>query len=133
MNKIFQKLSENPTVVISSAVIWTLVYLVARWLLDNQQLEEGLRVVVALTPILPFALFLILMMGGIRQMDELHRKVHLEALAIAFPLAMLLLMLLGLLELAIPLSPDDWSYRHVWSFLPLFYFLGLAFTWRRYQ
>ena len=88
---------------------------------------------VALTPILPFAIFLVLMIGGIRQMDELHRKVHLEALAIAFPLAMLLLMLLGLLQLAIPLSPDDWSYRHVWFFLPMFYFLGLAFTWRRYQ
>lgn len=133
MNKLFQKLSENATVIISTGVIWTLVYLVARWLLDTSQLPEGLRVVVALTPILPFALFLVLMIGGLRQMDELHRKVHLEALAIAFPLAMLLLMLLGLLQLAIPLSPDDWSYRHVWFFLPMFYFLGLAFTWRRYQ
>lgn len=133
MNKLFQKLSENATVIISTGVIWTLVYLVARWLLDTTQLPEGLRVVVALTPILPFALFLVLMIGGLRQMDELHRKVHLEALAIAFPLAMLLLMLLGLLQLAIPLSPDDWSYRHVWFFLPMFYFLGLAFTWRRYQ
>jgi hypothetical protein len=66
-------------------------------------------------------------------MDELHRRVHLEALAIAFPLTMLLLMVLGLVELVIPLSPDDWSYRHVWQFLPLFYFLGLALTWRRYQ
>ena len=133
MNKLFQKLSENATVIISTGVIWTLVYLVARWLLDTTQLPEGLRVMVALTPILPFAMFLVLMIGGIRQMDELHRKVHLEALAIAFPLAMLLLMLLGLLQLAIPLSPDDWSYRHVWFFLPMFYFLGLAFTWRRYQ
>ena len=133
MNAIFEKLSQKPIIVISAAVLWALVYFLARWLLDNHQLQDGLRVAVALTPILPFAIFLMLMLAGIRQMDELHRKVHLEALAIAFPLTMLLLMLLGLLELVIPLSPEDWSYRHVWQFLPLFYFLGLAFTWRRYQ
>ena len=133
MNAIFEKLSQKPIIVISAAVLWALVYFLARWLLDNRQLQDGLRVVVVLTPIVPFAIFLVLMLAGIRQMDELHRKVHLEALAIAFPLTMLLLMLLGLLELVIPLSPEDWSYRHVWQFLPLFYFLGLAFTWRRYQ
>lgn len=133
MNTIFQKLSQKPIVNILAAVIWTLVYLLARWLLDNRQLEGGLRIAVALMPILPFAIFLVLILAGIRQMDELHRRVHLEALAIAYPLAMLLLMLLGLLELVIPLSSEDWSYRHVWQYLPLFYFLGLAFTWRRYQ
>jgi hypothetical protein len=131
-NTIIQKLSGRTTTIIS-AITWVLVYLLARWLLDNQQLDEGARIVVALMPIVPFALFLGLMLAGIRQMDELHRKVHLEALAIAYPLAMLLLMLLGLLELVIPLPPEDWSYRHVWQFLPLFYFIGLAFTWRRYQ
>lgn len=132
MNAIIQKISGG-TATIISAITWVLVYLFARWLLDSQQLEEGARIVVALMPIVPFTLFLGLVLVGIRQMDELHRKVHLEALAIAYPLAMLLLMLLGLLELVIPLSPEDWSYRHVWQFLPLLYFLGLAFTWRRYQ
>ena len=132
MNTILQKLSQKPVAIISG-IIWVLVYLLARWLLDNQQLGEGLRVVVALMPIVPFSFFLILVLSGIRQMDELHRKVHLEALAIAYPLAMLLLMLLGLLELVIPLSTEGWSYREVWQFLPLFYFIGLAFTWRRYQ
>jgi len=132
MNAILQKLSGG-TATLISAIAWVLIYLLARWLLDNGQLSEGMRIIVALMPIVPFAIFLGLMLAGIRQMDELHRKVHLEALAIAFPLAMLLLMLLGLLELVIPLSPEDWSYRHVWQFLPLLYFLGLAFTWRRYQ
>ncbi|HEU0296682.1 MAG TPA: hypothetical protein VFR47_28355 [Anaerolineales bacterium] len=131
-NAIMQKLSGGTGTIIS-AIAWVLIYLLARWLLDNQPLEEGVRIVVALLPIVPFALFLGLMLAGIRQMDELHRRVHLEALAIAYPLAMLLFMLLGLLELVIPLSPEDWSYRHVWQFLPLLYFLGLAFTWRRYQ
>jgi hypothetical protein len=132
MNKTIQNLSGGRAVIVT-AIVWVLTYFFARWLLNSQQLGESTQVIVALLPILPFAFFLILVIAGIRQMDELHRKVHLEALAIAFPLAMLLLMLLGLLELAIPLSPDNWSYRHVWSYLPLFYFLGLAITWRRYQ
>ena len=56
-----------------------------------------------------------------------------QALAIAFPAAMLLLMALALLERAIALSPQDWSYRHVWFFLPLFYFVGLGIARRRYR
>ncbi|HJR78593.1 MAG TPA: hypothetical protein VJ821_00890 [Anaerolineales bacterium] len=132
MNKMMQKPSRQ-TAAILSAAIWMLVYLLARWLLDNHQLEGSVRVLIALAPIVPFAFFLVLVLAGIRQMDELHRKVHLEALAIAFPLTMLLLMLLGLLELVMPLDPENWSYRHVWQLLPLLYFIGLALTWRRYQ
>ncbi len=36
-------------------------------------------------------------------------------------------------HMAINLSSEDWSYRHVWVFLPWFYFLGLVFAWRRYR
>jgi len=132
MNTIFQILSSKWMGIISAST-WILTYFFARGILENDQLSEGLRLVVALIPIIPFALFLMSVLAGIRELDELQRRVHLEALAIAFPLTMLLLMLLGLVELVIPLSPDDWSYRHVWQFLPIFYFLGLAYTWRRYQ
>jgi len=132
MNTILQLLSSKWMGIIST-LTWILAYFIAREILENDQLSEGLRLVVALVPIIPFALFLMSVLAGIRELDELQRRVHLEALAIAFPLTMLLLMSLGLVELVIPLSPDDWSYRHVWQFLPVFYFLGLAFTWRRYQ
>ena len=132
MNKTLQLLSSKWMGIISVAT-WILTYFIARGILESDQLSDGLRLVVALVPIIPFALFLMSVLAGIRELDELHRRVHLEALAIAFPLTMLLLMLLGLIELVMPLSPDDWSYRHVWQFLPIFYFLGLAYTWRRYQ
>jgi hypothetical protein len=132
MKSIFEK-SLSPWIVISTALIWVLVYFVTRGLLDSNLLPEGWRIVVALAPMIPFSFFLAFMLAGLRSMDELQRRIQLEALAIAFPLAILLFMLLGLLELAIPLSPEDWSYRHTWSFLPLFYFLGLAIASRRYQ
>ena len=46
---------------------------------------------VALLPVVPTVLFLWLVVANIRGLDELQRRVHLEALAIAFPLAILLL------------------------------------------
>ncbi|HSL46587.1 MAG TPA: hypothetical protein VK897_24345 [Anaerolineales bacterium] len=119
--------------VMCTGLAWAFVYLLTRRLLDNGSLSEGWRIVVALAPLIPFAFFLVFTLAGLRSLDELHRRVQLEALAIAFPLAILLFMLLGLLELAIPLSREDWSYRHTWTYLPLFYFIGLAVAWRRYR
>lgn len=101
--------------------------------LESAALEQDLRLAVAMAPVLPLVAFLILVKAEFKTMDELHRRVQLEALGIAFPLSILLLMVLGLLELAIELPEEDWSYRHVWIFLPIFYFVGLMITWRRYR
>jgi len=90
------------------------------------------RVVIALAPIPAFATFLWLFIRGIRSADEFERRMHLEALAVAYPLVMLLLMTLALLQRAIDLKFEDWSYAHVWYYLPLFYFLGLALARKRY-
>ena len=116
-------------------VLWGASYLAARAALDvDLQLEpRWLRVAAALLPVVPTILLLWAIAAGLRESDELQRRVHLEALAIAYPLAILLIMTLGLLELAIDLNRDDWSYRHVWVYLPIFYFLGLAIAWRRYK
>jgi hypothetical protein len=117
----------------AAALIWFLTYLGSRLALEDSSLSPSLRTAVALVPVLPFVLFLMAQGQALRDLDELERRIQLEALAIAFPGALLLIMTLGLLQLAIPLSPADWSYRHIWPFLFLFYFLGLALTRRRYR
>lgn len=114
--------------------LWVVTFLGARIVLDKDlQLPVWVKVTAALIPIVPTALFLWFAISALREHDELHRRVHLEALAIAYPLAVLLLVTLGFLQLAIDLPSEDWSYRHVWPFLPCFYFLGLAIAWRRYK
>lgn len=114
--------------------VWALTFLGARMVLDKDlQLPAWVKVTAALIPILPTALFLWIVVSALRGLDELHRRVHLEALAIAYPLAILLLVTLGFLQLAIDLPSEDWSYRHVWPFLLCFYFLGLAISWVRYK
>lgn len=114
-----------------SMAVFLLSYFAARGALE-QEMATGWRVFFALMPVPAFAWFLVRFIGNIRSMDELERRINLEALAIAFPLALLMLMTLGLLELAIPLNPDDWSYHHVWYFLPIFYFAGMAIARKRY-
>lgn len=116
------------------ALLWFLTFVGARLALDRDlDLATPVKVVAALLPVVPTALFLRSVILGVRGLDELHRRVHLEALVIAYPLSILLVMTLGLLELAIELPPEDWSYRHVWPFLVIFYLAGLALSWRRYK
>ncbi len=112
---------------------WILSYFGARVLLKSTELETWLRVVLVLVPIIPFVFLLLWIIRGIRQLDELERRIQLEALAVAFPLTFLLMMTLGLLELAVKLKPEDWSYRHVWPFMFVFYLAGLTLARRRYQ
>jgi len=119
----------------AATIVWGISLIVARLALDKElQLEPtSLRVAAALLPVLPTAVFIWFFVARVRGLDELHRRVHLEALVIAYPLAILLLVTLGFLQMAIDLSPEDWSYRHVWVYLPFFYFLGLVISWRRYR
>ena len=111
---------------------WFATWIGARIVLESSA-PAWLRVVAALAPapIAGFALLAII--RGARELDELEQRIQLEALAFGFVLAVLLLMTLGLLELAVTLNRDDWSYRHVWAILPTLYFLGLVIARRRYS
>lgn len=77
--------------------------------------------------------FLYVETSALRGLDELQRKIQLEALGIAYPIAIGFLMALGLLQKMVVLPPEDLSYRHVWPFLVLFYFVGLGIAARRYR
>ena len=127
------KLIHKGWFVISIAAVWIFTYFASRGILESADLSSTSRIIVALIPAIPFAAFLWLFITNIGQMDEMERKIQMEAMAFAFPMAVLLLMILALMQLAVPLSPEDWSYRHVWPFLPIFYFAGVALAWRKYK
>ena len=116
-------------------VLWMVSYFGARAALETMSTTQAdwSRVAVALVPIVPFVAFLWSFIRTMREADELERRIQLEALAIAYPLAIVLIMLLALVQLAVPLNPNDWSYRHVWPFLPMFWLAGQAIARRRYQ
>lgn len=101
-----------------SGILWMIVYTLALFALKKLELDRLPATIIAIAPIIPFVVFLYQFVHHLRNADELERRVQLEALAIAFPTTLVGLMLLGLLPLAVPLSEHDWSYRHIWGFLP---------------
>ena len=116
-----------------ASILFLVAYLAARAVLAVPETDRWLRILVALLPVGPFVGLLYGLARGVRRLDELEQRIQLEALALAFPLAMILLLTLGLLEIAVPLPPEDFSYRHVWAMLPVLYFIGLIVATRRYQ
>lgn len=112
---------------------WVVVYIVCLLVVKETDVPRGVGIALAFAPILPFLAFLRILGRVSREADELHQRVQLEALAFAYPAMMVLLMTLGLLELVVPLSPDDFSLRHLWAYMPALYFAGLALAWRRYK
>jgi hypothetical protein len=113
-------------------LLWLSVYLISRGLLAMDIASPALRVAIALVPAPFFVWWLWTWMKGVSEMDELERRIELEALALAFPLAVVFLMTMGSLDVAVALDPDDWSIRHVWAMMPMLYYIGLWRAKRRY-
>lgn len=108
-------------------------YFVSRAGLETVPRGSALAIGFALLPVPFFIWMLVGMIRGIRQLDELVRRIQIEALAFGFLCSLVFLMVLGLMELAIDLPKEDLSYRHVWAMMPTLYFIGLALAWRRYR
>ena len=123
---------ETPFRLLVSALVFALSYIAAVALQEIFTLRGLPGLVVSLLPAAGFAFFLLEEVKLVRSLDELQRQIQLEALAIGFPTAMLLLMTLGFLQ-RVDLLPHALStIRDVWGVLPLCYAIGLFFARRRY-
>ena len=111
---------------------WIGLYFLARAILDSTAMPTWLRLLTAILPLPAFLWFLWSFIAGVRDADELERRIQLEALAVAFPLTIVLFMTLGLLQVAVPLPAERWSYRDTWPILYVFYVLGVLRARRRY-
>jgi hypothetical protein len=107
---------------------FVVAYFGARLLLKVDDLSPALRFVAALIPAPAFLVFIWAMVRGARKADELQRRIQLEALAIAWPLAVGIVMTISLLQKA-----GFLEWEPMWVYLPLTYFLGLAIAMRRFQ
>ncbi len=119
--------------VAAPAAVFMLAYGVALGVTRRFEFAKMVEVGIILVPVIPFAVLILNFIRLVRQADELERRIQLEALAVAFPCAILLLVILGLLQRVIVLPPEDWSYRHIWPMLVVLYFGGIGLARRRYQ
>ncbi|HET6363308.1 MAG TPA: hypothetical protein VFH11_14825 [Gemmatimonadota bacterium] len=101
------------------------------WTLDHISLSPPARLALALVPVALWAGAIAFLVVALRSVDELQRRIQLEALAIAFPAAMLLGMLVEYLQkagFAQGLAVGD-----VWPAMFLLYVPAVLFAHWRYR
>jgi len=111
---------------------FALAYVGAIFMLKFVPMPRAAEISVALTPVLLFAWYIWRWMHGVRRLDELQRLMTLEALAFAYPVSLLLILTLGLLEVAGLGKPTLITYLQLWPLVFWFYFIGLIIARRRY-
>jgi len=101
------------------------------WALEDASLDPPARLALALVPVALWAGAIAFLVLAFRGLDELQRRIQLEALAIAFPSAMLLGMLVEYLQkagFARGLAVGD-----VWPAMFVLYVPALLFAHWRYR
>ncbi|MBK9177901.1 MAG: hypothetical protein IPM46_16540 [Flavobacteriales bacterium] len=118
---------------LTAVIIWVLTYLVCRIVLQKVGVPPLPGVLLAVLPVLAFAWLVFCFFRSIATMDELERRMHLEAAVCGFTLSLALVMLLGLLGFTVRVNPDDWSHRHLMPWFVIFYLLGLVIARCKYR
>lgn len=90
-------------------------------------------IIATIAAVLSFAWFIVEEVAALRCLDELQRRIQLEAVALGFSGFVLLLIGLGSLQRFIVLPLDAWNYRSIWPFAALFYFIGVLIAKARYR
>ena len=101
------------------------------WLLETRGLSPPARLALALLPPAIWVCAMAFLLRAIRLLDELQRRIHLEALATAFPsvaVAVLVCEYLGKAGFISYLLPD-----HVLVIMMASLLLAYVIAWRRYS
>jgi uncharacterized protein YacL len=101
------------------------------WLLETRELSLPVRIAVALVPPAVWVFCLIFLLRLISSLDEFIKRVHLEALAIAFTGVAVAIMVCEYMRkagLISHLKPD-----HVLVIMMVLLLVGYFVAWRRYQ
>lgn len=113
------------------AVVTGLSIVVAYSVLRAADLGAEGRLAVALAPVVLFAVLIVLEVRQMRHLDELQRRIQLEALGIAFPTAGVLAMGISFLQKAGYVT--DWTLAEVWPWMFLLYFPAYGIARWRYR
>jgi hypothetical protein len=114
-------------------VLLIAAYVAARWGIETVPQGSKTALFFALLPVPAFAFLIYSYLRGIRSMDELELRIQLEALALAFPVALLIVFTAGLLDLAGFHGKNDWDLPRLFPIVLAPYFFGIVRARRRYS
>ena len=123
--------SASPAVLLTGTA-WLLSYFVARYVLDTWPLEQPWDIVAMSIPLFVFFGFVWVVQRTLRSADELQRRIHLEAFALAFLVTMLAAMGLGLIE-ETPRGRVVLPWRNLWFAMPVIYGVCFWIARRHYR
>src|ERR1700683_172320 len=103
----------------------------AGWWLGMRGLGQGARIAIALLPVPANLILIALIVQRIRTLDEFFRRIHLEAVAIAFLLTGLAVFVYGYLQMAHAVRPLNVAI--VWVFMTISYGLGYLVALKHYR
>lgn len=113
--------------------LFVVAYFAARFGIEHVSPGSVLALSLALLPAPFFALLIYAYIRQVRSMDELARRIQLEALTIAFPVALLFVFTIGLLDLAGFHGSQNFDAPRLWPVMLLPYWIAIVLVERRYR
>lgn len=126
-----QKPSNPATNVLVAVIAMILSVIVVSWLLKSLELSAALRLALVMAPVTAWIFTLIAYFRLIKRLDELQKRMHLEALAFAFSglaVAMIACEYLRKAGFISTLKPD-----YVLMMMMVLWPIGFVIAWRRYR
>ena len=115
--------------ILSSMAVYTIfVTLSVRWLRHNP--AAPWKYLIAVAPMLPALVVPVAVVRFLREIDELQRRIQLEALAVAFTATAVITLTYGFLQNA---GLPDLSWIWVWPIMGISWVIGLAVARWRYR
>jgi len=113
------------------AVVASCIDIAAMWVLRHVELGAIGRVAVALTPVPGNVLLVAMVVRQVRHLDEFKKRLHFEAVVIAFLLTGVSVFVYGFLETAHAVPRMDLMF--IWAFMGISYCVGYAVSCRQYR
>jgi hypothetical protein len=116
---------------LGAAVMAALVIVGAAWLAKDLPRGAPMKLGLAVAQGAATALVIVLTVRGVRQLDELQQRIHLEALVVAFAGTAILVSAWGYLEIAG--APEVRWGLWIWPAMSVLWVAGLMVARRRYR
>lgn len=129
-----EKIKRSPgSKILFYGILWAVVYIACLLIVKKFEPSKTVGFILSFMPTITFVLFIYNFIKGVGSMDEVERRIQLEAAVWGFTLGLLLIMTLGLLDLVVTLNKEDWGYRHLVPYFFVFYFFGIFISKRKYN
>lgn len=118
--------------ILFASILWAISYLISLNFIKEYELSREVKIMLSLIPTITFGLLIFFYIKSINLMDEVERRIHLEAAVFAFAVGLALLMTIGILDTAFDLNKEIWGFRKMFLYFFILYFIGIALSKNKY-